>query len=654
MSDVARLLIVRQRPTPHPELESLAGELRRACGIDPYTVRQRLLGPALALLAKGEERQLAGPAAILRRFGYPCWSIVTPRPAFAPPRLRSLTIGSETLEFHCEGGGQVRLEKGMTAVGVLADLSGELAGAQVKRMLARNAYLGREQATVFTPEELRQVILKGQPVFDCYLLDGAGAVASAFRVLPGRFNPEGLGGRASLGAARNLEAVVDLVGEYAGSFRLHADFGLSHLPGCLPQPAGNDPAALTGNLDALTRYGWLVAGLGEGSPSASGDREPSVGTLLATGMAGVAGMAGTTVTAEALQEAAATADAAFSERPPAAAVPQPPPLPAPPDRPAQPFSLRRALPFLAAVAGGIFLAVAGKAEPLRPAFEGMVHTGALPALVAAALSWWAFACLRLKRRIEDTPTSRIRSLAMGLVEVHGRAIRRYALVAPMTQGACVWYRLRKYRRDSNNRWQLTSQSDSSHVPFVLDDGSGRVVVDPAGATIKVRTEQTGYPGESTRIGAAVDGGPDEKWVEELIYEGTSLYVLGYARPARGTGPGLRERTLEVLRRLKLDPQALRRYDTDGDGRLDGDEWQIARDDAERLAAAEQLDARNRPAVDHVVLDKPPGGLPFLIAEGQTGAELAGRYGWAGAVLLGVAAAAFGLALKLFLEFFQLL
>ena len=98
-------------------------------------------------------------------------------------------------------------------------------------------------------------------MFDCYLLDAMGGVISAFRVLPGRFNPAGLGSRAGLGAAHNLEAIIELVSEYAGRFRLHTDFGLSQLPGALPQPARDTPAALTGNLDALTRYGWLVCSL---------------------------------------------------------------------------------------------------------------------------------------------------------------------------------------------------------------------------------------------------------------------------------------------------------------------------------------------------------------------------------------------------------
>ena len=138
----------------------------------------------------------------------------------------------------------------------------------------------------------------------------------------------------------------------------------------------------------------------------------------------------------------------------------------------------------------------------------------------------------------------------------------------------------------------------------------------------------------------------------MIYEGTTLYVLGYARPGDGVRPGLGERTREKLRQLKLDPRARRRYDANGDGRLDADEWQAAREDSERLAAAEHLGEHETPRAVPVSLGKPPAGLPFLIAEGQTGAELAGRYGWIGATLLLLAMAAFGLTLKLSLEFFM--
>jgi hypothetical protein len=150
----------------------------------------------------------------------------------------------------------------------------------------------------------------------------------------------------------------------------------------------------------------------------------------------------------------------------------------------------------------------------------------------------------------------------------------------------------------------------------------------------------------------VEGGADEKWVEESICEGTTLYVLGFARPLGGTFPGVQERTVAALRRLKLDPQALRRYDANGDGRLDAVEWQAARDDAAQLAAAEQL-AEGGVSPAAVVLGKSPRGLPFLIAEARCEQELVRRYGWAGALLLVLGVAATAAAVGLFLEFFRL-
>jgi hypothetical protein len=107
----------------------------------------------------------------------------------------------------------------------------------------------------------------------------------------------------------------------------------------------------------------------------------------------------------------------------------------------------------------------------------------------------------------------------------------------------------------------------------------------------------------------------------------------------------------VLRRLKLDPQSLRRYDTNGDGRLDADEWQTARIDAEQLAAAEQLGEATVPA-EAVVLGRPPRGLPFLLAETSSEQVLVSKYLWGGAALLLLGVTAAGTALVFALEFFR--
>jgi len=245
-------------------------------------------------------------------------------------------------------------------------------------------------------------------------------------------------------------------------------------------------------------------------------------------------------------------------------------------------------------------------------------------------------------------------MAMGMVEVHGRARRLYALVSPMSQSPCIFYRLRKYRRDRNDRWKLVRQMDSRHVPFQVDDGSGRVTVDPTGASVRAKTRRTGYPGESSLAFTAFRHEyEDEKWVEDLIYEGTSLYVLGFASPLKEERPTLRERAAARLRDLKLDRRALHRYDTDGDGRINPVEWDAARNDAEQAALQEHLAERGvrKRQEEHLIIARPrQRGLPFVIAETISEAALIRRYGLISVPLLLAGLIAVGFAVFKLLEY----
>jgi hypothetical protein len=283
--------------------------------------------------------------------------------------------------------------------------------------------------------------------------------------------------------------------------------------------------------------------------------------------------------------------------------------------------------------------------------------GVVPAIAALGLLWSGFYFVRLKRRVENTPTSKIRSIAMGLVEVHGRAQRLYALVSPMTQAACVWYRLRKYCQDSNKNWKLVKEIDSSHVPFQIDDGTGRVVVDPAGASVKGKVQQTGYPGQSPLTFTAFGSGyaEDERWVEDLIYEGTSLYVLGFAQPLHKERMTLRDRTLVKLRQLKLDPVAMHRYDADGDGQIDEVEWETARSKAEQEALREHLAVghNGKRQEEHVVIARGPRCLPFIVTETVSEDHLRRKYGLLSIPLLIAGVAATVLAIYKFLQYLRL-
>lgn len=681
-------LIVRQLPDATEPLEQVLKVLHGDYGLDAYTARQRLLGPGLAMLGQGGLEQTGKIAGLLQKHGLDCWLVEVRRPGFAPDQLRSLEISSERIRLLCRTS-EVLLERGAAVVAVLGDISGELGNRYVKRAMAQNTYRGHVSAAALPLKETLRAIYQGKPVFDFYLRDENGQLAQGVRVFPGKFNHTGLGERAGLSAVQNLDTLRCLVEEYAGDYRLHTDFGLGYLPGCpvdkaeelirRANPASfgsaaadgaaasatilrDNPALLNDNLNSLTRYGWLVAQLeGPGRPPATGEPGPvSVAAGLAAAllvgqpaMGAVFGSDGAR-TLPGVGDLASEIEQAIGEpqqedsgrsRPDQTA---PRDLPAPPERPPRPFSLKQPLAFLGSIVAALSLVWLGDGRELLDLLAGRgVSSGLVPGVVGLICLWGGFYFFALKRRVENTPTSKIRSIAMGLVEVHGRACRQYALVAPMTQSACVWYRLRKYRKDQRNNWRKVKEIDSGHVPFLIDDGTGKVTVAPRRAAVTARIRQTGYPGEGSLTFTAFAGraGDNEKWIEDLIYEGTSLYVLGYAHPLRSERPSLRERTLDRLRQLKLDRNALHRYDANGDGRIDEEEWETARADAEQQALREHLgeNAERRRQEEHVVISHAPQpGLPFVIAEVVSEADLVRKYTWISAPLLviGTGAAVF--------------
>lgn len=99
------------------------------------------------------------------------------------------------------------------------------------------------------------------------------------------------------------------------------------------------------------------------------------------------------------------------------------------------------------------------------------------------LFYRGFRILQRKRLILNTPTSKIRSAALGLVEVSGLATGPYLINAPVTGKPCYFYRttaweLRKSGKDQE--WQKIAD-ESLHIPFYVDDTTGLLLVNPQGA-----------------------------------------------------------------------------------------------------------------------------------------------------------------------------
>jgi len=67
--------------------------------------------------------------------------------------------------------------------------------------------------------------------------------------------------------------------------------------------------------------------------------------------------------------------------------------------------------------------------------------GGLALILGLVVFFFGFRALKRKRLIEDTPTSTIRAMAPGQVEVSGKAVDWRPLTAPFSRTPSVYYEL---------------------------------------------------------------------------------------------------------------------------------------------------------------------------------------------------------------------
>ena len=98
-----------------------------------------------------------------------------------------------------------------------------------------------------------------------------------------------------------------------------------------------------------------------------------------------------------------------------------------------------------------------------------------------------FGLLRQKRLILDIPRSTIRGAALGLMEVSGKVVGPYTLIAPLSEEECFYYR--SVARLSGDSPRGSSGKNLAEemlcTPLFLDDGTGRLLVDLRGAEMQL-------------------------------------------------------------------------------------------------------------------------------------------------------------------------
>jgi hypothetical protein len=106
------------------------------------------------------------------------------------------------------------------------------------------------------------------------------------------------------------------------------------------------------------------------------------------------------------------------------------------------------------------------------------------------LFFQGFRLLQRRNLILNTPVSKIRSASMGLVELSGLAIGPYTVIAPVTAHPCYYYRtiVSEWKQSGRNKRWVKVAAECMHVPFFLDDNTGKVMVDPRGADLDLHRD----------------------------------------------------------------------------------------------------------------------------------------------------------------------
>lgn len=114
-----------------------------------------------------------------------------------------------------------------------------------------------------------------------------------------------------------------------------------------------------------------------------------------------------------------------------------------------------------------------------------------PVLLASAIAiamglllvFWGRKSLRESRIVAQVPEAPVGRIAAGLVHVHGKTTGDGALISPITSLPCYYYKsqVEKWVQEgAQGRWQIF-KNETGQQRFYIEDGTGRVLVDPQGA-----------------------------------------------------------------------------------------------------------------------------------------------------------------------------
>jgi hypothetical protein len=183
----------------------------------------------------------------------------------------------------------------------------------------------------------------------------------------------------------------------------------------------------------------------------------------------------------------------------------------------------------------------------------------------------------LMQKIQNTPTSKVRSAAVGLAELFGKVTLKEGFTSPISRAKCAYYSIKceywQQRRKSSD-W-VTFYTDTKLSRFLLEDDTGRMLIEPKEAELNIPADfsWTGHLTDKGFFGLIPQKQLDDKILKYLeenpevksrfmshsgknfrvtetyLAENDSVYVLGSVSPLEGVQSSVSHENLLV----KKDP-----------------------------------------------------------------------------------------------------
>ncbi len=614
-------LVVRPVSEDPGKAESCFSMLSDITGLDAPTLRQRVIGSALRVLKTGNDPSpLQEMADELEVEGFRA-TVLNKAQILAKPRpvaVKAFELGNRGLGLLDKDGEVVlRLHGASRCFLVLASL--EPAGLQKRRM--SKLILGEDK--FLSLSDRLSYIFNHSPIMDVYV-DGSGL---PFRIDSSKFNYHSLEEHNTNAVLLNFPFMIGEIKRNSAETVLESGFGECDLPflSLMSLRAGESPRHREDMVQGFAVYSCFVSLAHQGEMFRGSGPAMLSGTPMYEQMEGVSwtgcvpGLTDESVGEEpddGVRVASAPGKVVFRDDVQEGA------LSGRPGSGLQGSGTTKAQEFFSAYTRYVrMLGPPAVFYPLTAATLvscGIAYFLKKPEAAGVAciglgliLFCHAFVLFQRKRAIENCPTSRVRSLPMGEVEVKGHARQREPVRSPYSYTDCVYYSYEIYTREAGLTRSLRKSGNSGLVPFYLEDETGTVLILPQEAIVQAGVTQTLYGISGMNAQNVLSNVPENSIVKErIIPVGGVLYVTGFARPLRTSGLDSKRLLVEKMRSLKKNPARLKKYDVNGDGRIDGSEWEAARVDMEDEAMIEGMSAPVNG--DRIAIGPHPlGGLYYI-------------------------------------------